>query len=78
MGINMTKSNFSAWTAFQNTPETDSQPEVWHIIHDGEQSFAVMAQDPMDAIEKAHNNPETLMPILQWQQLYDKKLKAKI
>ena len=49
------KTNLSAHVEHPNTPESDMQPRVWHIVHyteDGvEQHTTCMASDPMDAID---------------------------
>jgi hypothetical protein len=45
----------SAWTKHPNTPETDMQLRVLHVVNlsDGK-TVEVMAIDPMDAIDKVN------------------------
>jgi hypothetical protein len=49
------KTNLSAHVEHPNTPESDKQDRVWHIVHyteDGEkQQMQVYATDPLDAID---------------------------
>lgn len=62
---------FSARTAHPNTPETDKQAEVLHIVtglndDDSEWSKLVMASDPMTAIDLL-----STMPVQQFDLLDD-------
>ena len=42
----------SARTEHPNTPESDCQPRVWHIVTDDNgDEHHLYAKDPMDAIE---------------------------
>ena len=58
--------NLLAYTAQPNTPETDMQEFVLHIVEgtiDGVQvECKLNARDPMDAIEKARKYPQLFKP----------------
>lgn len=55
-----------AYTAQSNTPETDMQEFVMHIVEgtmDGiKVECRVNARDPMDAIEKVRKHPQLFKP----------------
>lgn len=52
------KKILSAYTTFSNTKETDQMPQVLHDvsiqIDDINFIIEIMAQDPMDAIDRVH------------------------